>query len=102
MTSARRARLREAHCHIAQHGRAMTMERLEPCTSRDDCLQRIAAAADRLHGQPASRWLLGDGLRVESWPDPTWPTAGELDQVAPDRPVCLWSFDYHALVVNTI
>ncbi len=97
------ANLREAHAHIAQHGRAMTMERMETCVSRDDCLQRIASATDR--GSSAigarDRWLLGVGLRVEAWPDPSYPTAAQVDAAAGGRPVCIWSFDHHALVVNT-
>jgi predicted amidohydrolase YtcJ len=106
--TAPRANLREAHAHIAQHGRAMTMERLESCTSLDDCLQRIARVANRAADRcsersvpPAPDWLLGVGLRVEAWPEHEYPSAAQLDRLAGDRPVCLWSFDHHALVVNT-
>jgi len=93
--------LREAHAHIAQHGRAMGMEPMHDCADQSDCLARIARAADRLRSTPASRWLLGVGLRTEAWPDPVWPTAAQLDAVTGPRPVCIWSFDHHALVVNT-
>jgi predicted amidohydrolase YtcJ len=91
-----RTGLREAHAHIAQHGRAMDMLRLGSCRSRDECLEGLAAAA-----RAARPWILGDGVRVESWPDPRWPSAAQLDAAAGDTPVCLWSFDYHELIVNS-
>lgn len=102
MTAAR-AGLREAHAHIAQHGRSMGMEQFEGCCDARECLERVARAAGRLRfqGAPLGRWLLGGGLRTEAWPDPVWPTAAQLDAATGPRPACIWSFDYHALVVNT-
>src|SRR5690606_20179806 len=91
-------RLREAHAHIAEHGRTMEMEALEGCRSLEACLERVAAAASRT---PPDRWVLGYGLRIEGWREPRWPTRPELDDAAGGRPVCLWSFDYHALIVNS-
>ena len=97
----RPAALREAHAHIAQHGRAMTMLDLSGCRGVADCLQRTAAhARDKRSGD----WVLGHAVRIESWSDatpPRWPTAAELDAAVGDRPCCLWSFDHHGLVVNT-
>lgn len=94
--------LREAHAHIAQHGRAMSMVSLDACTSLDDFRQRIATATDRLSTSAGSgAWLLGHGLRVEGWTDPHWPTSRDLDAVTRDLPACIWSFDHHALVLNT-
>lgn len=91
-------KLREAHAHIAQHGRATSMLRLDNCASREACLERVSAAADAATGEG---WILGAGLRVEAWADPRWPTAEELDKASRGRPCCLWSFDHHALVANT-
>jgi predicted amidohydrolase YtcJ len=95
--------LREAHAHLFQHGRAMGMLQLAGCRGVDDCLQLIAGAADaaRQADAPGSGWILGTGLRIESWSEPRYPTLAELDGVAGHRPLCLWSFDHHALVVNT-
>jgi predicted amidohydrolase YtcJ len=76
----------------------MSMERLESCSSREECLERVAAAASR---REPGAWVLGVGVRAEGWREPRWPTAAELDDAEGDRPVCLWSFDHHALVVNS-
>ncbi len=64
--------LREAHAHIVQHGRAMSMLRLEDCTSAAECVQRVAERALALG---AREWVLGIGLRVEGWERQVWPTA---------------------------
>jgi predicted amidohydrolase YtcJ len=95
-----RRNIREAHAHLAQHGRAMSMERLESCVDLDDLHRRLRAAVAR-RAPGAGSWLLGVGLRIESWPEPRWPTAAELDVSTGGCPTCLWSFDHHALVVNT-
>jgi predicted amidohydrolase YtcJ len=90
--------LREGHAHLAQHARAMTMLQLHDCADVHDCLERIAR---RAREAPRDQWLLGVGLRVESFPDPRYPGLRELDEAAGVAPVCLWSFDHHALVVNS-
>jgi predicted amidohydrolase YtcJ len=93
-----KAGLREAHAHLAQHGRAMSMLQLDRVLNADELLDRLANAARSIrHGE----WLLGTGLRVESWPEPRWPTAAQLDRATALHPVCLWSFDHHALLVNS-
>jgi predicted amidohydrolase YtcJ len=94
--------LREAHAHIAMHGRALTTLRLHACTSVEACLDQVRAESARLDQLDPSgqRWLQATGLRVESWREPRWPTRDELDRVCPRRPASLMSFDHHALVAN--
>ncbi len=101
--SGRPSHLREAHAHLFQHGRDMGLLRLDGCRSRDECLDLLARALARA---PAGGWIVGVGLRVDGWPDPTWPTAADLDRVtgsgpAEGQPCCLRSFDHHALVTNS-
>ncbi len=95
------ARLREAHAHIAQHGRAMTMLDLSGAASLDDCLRRVAAHAAAMRSEGRPGWLLAHAVRVEAWPERAWPALARLDEAVPDRECCLWSFDHHALAVNT-
>ncbi len=91
-------RLREAHAHIAQHGRAMAMAQLADVTSREACLAQLAATSV---ATPPDQWVLGVGIRAEAWADPVYPTAREIDAAVGDRPCCAWSFDHHALVANS-
>lgn len=89
--------LREAHAHIAQHGRAMEMVALGSCVSREACLQRLAEAASAQRGG----WILGVGVRVEGWSEPAWPSLDELDEAVGGRPCAVWSFDHHALMASS-
>lgn len=93
--------LREAHAHLAMHGQALTMLHLADCASHAECLDRIRQRAAHLHHADPTTWLLADGLRIESWPDPRWPTRDELDHASPNRPAVILSFDYHSLAANT-
>lgn len=101
MTSGRPERLREAHVHLAWHGRALGMLRLADCASARACLDMVAAEAARLRAAGARDWLRGVQLRIESWSDPRWPTREELDKVTGSRPAWLMSFDHHSLVANS-
>lgn len=89
--------LRDAHAHLPQIGRAMSMLALDHVRSPAECLDAIARAASSNPGT----WLLARSLRVESWDEPRYPTARELDDVSRSRPLCAWSFDHHALVANS-
>jgi predicted amidohydrolase YtcJ len=99
MTSSRP--LREAHVHLAWHGRALGMLRLGNVASPRECLELVEAESHRLDARGAKDWLMGVQMRVESWSDPRWPTRSELDRVTAGRPAWLMSFDHHSLVANS-
>lgn len=88
--------LREAHAHLAQHGRAMGMCDLSGCASAEEMLDRIAD-----HPAEVSGWVLAHGARPEAWGEVRWPTRRELDRACAGRAVVAWCFDYHALVAST-
>lgn len=89
--------LREAHCHLFQHGRALGMVQLKECQSGADVLDAFERAAQSSPGGP----LLGHGARPEAWSDPSWPSLADFDRVTGPRPACAWCFDYHAMLANT-
>lgn len=94
--------LREAHAHIAQHGREMSQLNLANCASRVECLDRLAAEAARQDAAHEPGWLIANGVRVEAWTDGSqWPTMHDLDRVSPRRPCMVQSFDHHACDVNS-
>jgi predicted amidohydrolase YtcJ len=94
--------LREAHAHIAAHGREMSQLNLADCVSRRECLERIAAESSRLDAAREHGWMVANGMRVEGWTDApgAWPTMVELDRLSPGRPCMVQSFDHHACAVN--
>ncbi len=52
------------------------------------------AHAARITAGDTDGWLLGDGWSLDQLGG--WPTAAELERLAPARPVALWSHDHHA------
>jgi predicted amidohydrolase YtcJ len=93
----------DAHAHLALHGRAMSMLSLAECSSREACLERIAAAAASADAASRGAWVVGAGMRAEGWADPRPLTAGELDAAGAGRPegVAVWSFDHHAICASS-
>lgn len=96
--------LREAHAHIPAHGLEMSALDLSACKDRGEALDRVARRAGELDAAGEPGWLLGVGLRPESWSTGTggarWPTLAELDRACPHRPCLIASFDHHSCAVN--
>lgn len=64
----------------------------------------LAAALHRIHTyleqKSGDAWLQGRGWTQELWADQRFPTAADLDKVAPHVPVCLRHKSGHAVWVN--
>jgi len=87
--------LRDAHTHLLAHGRSMEMVQLAGCTSAQEVLDRLAAAAG------GGGVVLAQGARPEAWDPPGWPTLAALDHACDRSPAAVWCFDYHAMMVNS-
>lgn len=95
--------LREAHAHIASHGRSLLLPSLASATGADDMLSVAALHAART---PAGGWLLMVGARVESWTQPgngpsSWPSLREFDDATGPVPALAMSFDHHMVMANS-
>ena len=88
----------DSHVHFPTWAVAQHEVRLEGCTSLDEALERVRAAADTL---PAGRTLRGHGWRSGDWPGGREPTKQDLDAVTGDRPAMLIARDYHSLWLNS-
>jgi len=84
--------LTDAHLHLAGASLAAEQVDLATAPTLDEGLARIRAMADRL---PPDAWILGGGWDQRRWG--RWPSADELERVAPGRRVAVRSFDHHAL-----
>ncbi len=91
----------DAHFHLQRYA----LNRLQvncDTDTKEECLRRIAERARRtLPGE----WVLGHGWDPHRWRDVDaghWPTAAELDQVAPLTPVYLTARSLHAAWVNSL
>jgi len=84
--------LTDAHLHLADAALAAEQVDLATAPTLAEGLARIAAMARRL---PADAWVLGGGWDQRRWG--RWPSAEDLERVAPGRRVAVRSFDHHAL-----
>ncbi len=98
MGSAAPTNLREAHAHIFQLGRSLSMLDLGGCRSAQEMLDRISTFAQ---GLPEQAWVLAHSATPEHWEQAIWPTRTQLDHAGGGRPVAAWCFDYHALVASS-
>ncbi|HQR67537.1 MAG TPA: amidohydrolase [Thermoanaerobaculia bacterium] len=86
----------DAHAHVP--GLGMSKESLDlRGRSKEEVLALVRAAAART---PEGEWIRGRSWDQNLWPGKAFPTAAELDAVAPRHPVFLTRVDGHALWVN--
>ncbi len=85
--------LTDAHLHLAQAAMSAGQVDLATADTLEEGLRRIAAAHRHLAEPDA--WLLGHGWESDRWGG--WPTAADLERVAPDRAIALWAHDHHSL-----
>ncbi|HET9458092.1 MAG TPA: amidohydrolase family protein, partial [Candidatus Limnocylindrales bacterium] len=84
--------LTDAHLHLADGGIAIENVDLTAAATLDDGLVAVAAAHERTL---PTEWLEGHGWDSDRWGG--WPTADDLERVAPGRRVAIWAHDHHAL-----
>jgi predicted amidohydrolase YtcJ len=88
--------LTDAHLHLATAALAATRVDLEGSSSIDALVGSVAA---RVAGAPEpTGWILGQGWSPDRLG--RWPTADDLEAVAPSRRVALWAHDHHSLLVS--
>lgn len=92
--------LRDAHVHLAEHGEELACVNLAACSSKVECLERLAQAARER--DPSSRaWIKAVAARKEGWREAAWPTAEEIEEAAGGVAAIVMSFDHHAVVAGT-
>lgn len=89
--------LTDAHIHMMWYAHSLRALNLRDCT-RQGMLDQVA---DRAAELPTGAWITGRGWDQNIWEDSTFPSARELDQVAPNHPVALIAKSGHAMVANS-
>ena len=87
----------DAHCHLAESGYQLTLCDLSDCDSPDAYPGAIAAYAAAHPDRPV---IAGGGWAMSDFPGGVG-AREVLDAVVSDRPVILYSRDYHGAWVNT-
>lgn len=88
--------LTDAHLHLAVAGISARDIDLHGATSVEEGMALIGAAHERLSDPDA--WLEGFGWDVDRWG--RWPTADDIEAVAPGRRAALWLHDHHGLLAS--
>jgi predicted amidohydrolase YtcJ len=88
--------LTDAHMHLAGAAEATRQVDLTTAATLSEGLARIRLAHETLADPDA--WLEGHGWDVDRWG--RWPTAEDLESVAPGRRCALWAHDHHALLAS--
>ena len=89
--------LTDAHVHLQWFAlglRQVNAEQPTPQIVLDDVKHRAASL-------PAGTWITGFGWNHNQWGG-RFPTAAQLDGVAPEHPVCLYAKSGHASWVNSV
>ncbi|TAK14115.1 MAG: amidohydrolase [Anaerolineae bacterium] len=88
--------LTDSHLHLQYY--ALGLQKLDLFgLSRAGCIEKVV---ERAHITPPGVWILGHGWNQNHWPE-GFPSAADLDAVAPDHPVYLTATSLHAGWCNT-
>jgi predicted amidohydrolase YtcJ len=90
--------LTDSHIHFTSYALGLRELDLSNAASLDEALARVAEQAREI---PEGAWVVGRRWDQERWPERRFPTAADLDPVAPDQPVALKAKSGHALAVNS-
>jgi len=89
----------DAHIHWQWTSVALKSVNLMDVPTKDEALRRVREAVQR--AKPGA-WITGRGWAQADWPGGAFPTAADLDTVAPDNPVYLSARSGHAAWVNSL
>src|ERR1043165_9430553 len=88
--------LTDAHLHLKNY--ALSLQKIDCETNtKEECLRRVQ---ERAKNAKPGEWILGHGWNQNVWG--AWPTAAELDAIAPNHPVNLTAKSLHAAWANTV
>ncbi len=86
--------LTDAHLHLQHY--ALALEKIDCETDTlEECLRRVA---ERVNKAKPGEWILGHGWNQNVWGN--WPSAADLDRIAPNHPVYLTAKSLHAAWAN--
>lgn len=88
----------DAHGHVLGLGLAELRADLTGTSGKAEIIERLQSFAKRLG---KDEWLLGRGWDQNDWDAKEFPTAADLDEAFPDRPVWLTRVDGHAGWANS-
>lgn len=89
----------DSHIHFQKYAASLCDVQLYNLPDKAAALARVA---ERVQVTPRGQWIVGYGWAQDEWTERSFPTAADLDTVAPDHPLFLWARSGHAGWVNTL
>jgi predicted amidohydrolase YtcJ len=89
----------DCHTHFLRGSQGLGWIDLEGVSAAEEAKQRIRAYAS---SHPKAAWVRGGGWLYGLFPPSGLPTKELLDEVLPDRPAAIDSYDLHSLWVNSL
>jgi predicted amidohydrolase YtcJ len=90
--------LTDAHIHWEGVAHSLREIDIFEVPTKQEALRRVA---ERVRTAAPGEWLVGRGWTQDFWPDRAFPTAADLDAIAPNNPVYLMAKSWHAAWVNS-
>ncbi len=90
--------LTDAHIHWEGVAHALNSVDVFEVPTKAEALRRVA---EKVRRTPPGEWIVGRGWSQTYWPDRAFPTAADLDAVAPENPIYLGAKSGHAAWVNS-
>lgn len=90
-------RVREAHAHLFQLGRSLSMVDLSGVASPAEMLELLAERRRETGDGP----IFAQGARPEAWDPPGWPGLAQLDRAVGGAVCVAWCFDTHTALVSS-
>ena len=89
----------DAHVHFRWFAMSLQQVNVYEVPSLAEALDRVAA---KVVQKPEGEWITGRGWKNELWENPAFPTAADLDRVAPNHPVYMSDKSGHAGWANSL
>ena len=91
--------LTDAHIHWQKTAIALQQIAIFEAPSKHHILEQVREQVERLE---PGEWVIGHGWSQDFWQVKDFPTASDLDSVAPHHPVYLTGKSYHVAWVNSL
>ncbi len=88
----------DSHGHLYGLAISLSQAQLRGTVSKQDVIRKLREHEENLADDD---WLLGRGWDQNDWPVQEFPSAADLDEAFPDRPVWLRRIDGHAAWANS-
>jgi predicted amidohydrolase YtcJ len=88
----------DAHTHLLYAAARSKDVVLAKVKSPKEALEKIEA---KVKATPKGKWIFGNQWDESNWDDKRYLTLSELDEIAPDNPLCITRICGHMFVTNT-